>query len=198
MDRNPHNNLCLKSIRYCVNIKRHDTHLSLFGIICLDMPHVMPKDNYFDVYLTTIILKCYLESFSMADSIAFIPPATLKVCHYISTATQSHCGGNIKNIQNEQHLIGSVEKFVWAPAPFQSPTIGCSRMCLQVGGEIQRRKQIHWFQYIRTSDVYKVCIWCLVVILWSCLRPWGQKWRPLQSLLRPSAGCTFSNWSWMP
>ena len=40
-------------------------------------------------YWTTIIFKCYLESFSMADSIAFIPPATLKVCHHISTATQS-------------------------------------------------------------------------------------------------------------
>ena len=44
-------NHCLKRIRYCVNIMTHDTHLSLFGIICLDMPHVMPKDNYFDVLL---------------------------------------------------------------------------------------------------------------------------------------------------
>ena len=29
----------------------HDTHLSLLWIICLDMPHVMPEDNYFDALL---------------------------------------------------------------------------------------------------------------------------------------------------
>ena len=38
----------------------HDTHLSLFGIIRLDMPHVMPKDNYFDVLLDYDLIEMLL------------------------------------------------------------------------------------------------------------------------------------------
>ena len=103
---NPHNNLCLKSIRYCVNIKRHDTHLSLFGIICLDMPHVMPKNNYFDAildydYINMLLgelfngrLNCLhssgdpesMPSYINSNSILHFVPETSKIFKMISTS----------------------------------------------------------------------------------------------------------------
>ena len=83
---NPHNNLCLLDIASIRDMIHTFPSLGSYALICLTW---CLRTIILMLYWTTIILKCYLESFSMADSIAFIPPATLKVCHHISTATQS-------------------------------------------------------------------------------------------------------------
>ena len=71
-------------------------HLALIGVVGLDVPDVVfgePEGQRTSVYYFPLFPVSYL---SIAASMAFMPPG---------------------------FLIGSVEKLVWAPAPFQSPWI---------------------------------------------------------------------------